>query len=65
MPNVSNSNKRYIVFRDRDFDEEPSSTIGLIRLRDYFLTHRACVENYFLDADLISWVKFPAACSGF
>jgi hypothetical protein len=53
MPEVSNSNKRYIVFRDRDFDQEPSSTIGLIRLRDYFLTHRACVENYFLDADLI------------
>lgn len=49
--NISHQN--YIIFRDRDFDEEPSSNIALIRLGKYYLTHRACVENYFLDADLI------------
>lgn len=49
--NINHQN--YIIFRDRDFDKEPSSNIGLIRLGKYYLTHRACVENYFLDADLI------------
>jgi hypothetical protein len=50
--NISHQN--YIIFRDRDFDQEPSSNIALIRLGKYYLTHRACVENYFLDGDLIN-----------
>ncbi len=48
----SNSRK-YIVFRDRDFDIRPTETVQLLQLGKMFLTHRACVENYLLDADLI------------
>lgn len=52
-------NQRYIVFRDRDFDVKPTPDIQLLKLTNVrgkviaFLTHRACVENYFLDANLI------------
>lgn len=47
-------NKKYLVFRDRDFDAEPTSDIQLIQLRrNVWLTHRPCVENYLLDSDLI------------
>ncbi len=47
-------NKKYLVFRDRDFDAEPTSDIQLIQLRrNIWLTHRACIENYLLNADLI------------
>lgn len=47
-------NKRYIIFRDRDFDVQPTSEVKLLQLgQRCFLTHRACIENYLLDADLI------------
>ena len=47
------NNKQYIVFRDRDFDIKPTDNIALIPLNSMLLTHRACVENYLLNADLI------------
>ncbi len=52
------ANRQYIVFRDRDFDAEPTNNIALIQLNSMLLTHRACVENYLLNADLIHnyWV---------
>ncbi len=46
----------FLGFRDRDFDAEPAAQSGLIRLpgeKPIYLTHRAAVENYFIDADLI------------
>ena len=48
-------NQRYIVFRDRDFDVQPTSTIQLLQLgnRTIALTYRSCIENYLLDPDLI------------
>ena len=51
--------QRYIVFRDRDFDVQPTSTIQLLQLgnrlgnRTIALTYRSCIENYLLDPDLI------------
>jgi hypothetical protein len=45
--------QQYIIFRDRDFDLKPTSNIKLIEFNSMFLTHRACVENYLIDADLI------------
>jgi len=46
--------QRYIIFRDRDFDSQPTANIQLLRLgQRMFLTHSACVENYLLDANLI------------
>ncbi len=52
------ANRRYIIFRDRDFDAKPTANIDLIQLYSMFLTHRACVENYLVNADLIHnyWV---------
>ncbi len=53
------SRQKYIVFRDRDFDIKPTPNIKLLELNNArgrtfaFLTHRACVENYLIDADLI------------
>ena len=53
------TNQRYIVFRDRDFDVKPTSRIQLLQLENRLgtqsvaLTHRSCVENYLLDANLI------------
>ena len=52
-------NQKYIVFRDRDFDIKPTENIQLLEIVNSrgkvlaFLTHRACVENYLLDANLI------------
>ena len=49
-------NKRYIIFRDRDFDVQPTPDVKLLQLgkeKCFFLTHHACIENYLLDADLI------------
>lgn len=40
------TNQPYIIFRDRDFDANPTADISLLRLNSMFLTHRACVENY-------------------
>lgn len=51
--------QRYLIFRDRDFDAIPSQTVQLLRLPTQlvrppmFLTHRAAIENYLLDAVLI------------
>jgi hypothetical protein len=50
------SRPAYLGFRDRDFDVEPPGHPELIRLRGektIWLTHRAAIENYFIDADLI------------
>ena len=42
------------MLRDRDFDAIPTSDPKLIQLRKrIYLTHRACIENYLLDAKLI------------
>ncbi|MFB2880655.1 hypothetical protein [Floridanema aerugineum] len=48
-------NQRYLVFRDRDFDAQPSEEVRLIQLggQRIWLTHRACIENYLLEPDLI------------
>jgi hypothetical protein len=52
-------NQRYIVFRDRDFDAKPTSSIQLLQLKNRLgnnsiaLTYRACVENYLLENNLI------------
>lgn len=46
----------YLGFRDRDFDVEPPENPALIRLsgeKPIWLTYRAAVENYLIDADLI------------
>jgi len=46
----------YLGFRDRDFDVEPSENPALSRLpgeKPIWLTYRAAVENYFIDADLL------------
>ncbi|WP_071189734.1 DUF4435 domain-containing protein [Trichormus sp. NMC-1] len=48
------NNQQYIIFRDRDFDVKPTDNIKLLTLgKRTFLTHRACIENYLLDANLI------------
>ncbi|MGD1863582.1 MAG: hypothetical protein ACFB0D_03415 [Phormidesmis sp.] len=53
------ADQRYLVFRDRDFDLNPTSEVKLLPLRpelssnSVFLTHRACVENYLLAPMLI------------
>jgi hypothetical protein len=47
---------RYLGFRDRDFDFEPPSDPQLIRLpgeKPIWTSHRAAIENYLIDADLI------------
>jgi hypothetical protein len=52
-------NQKYIVFRDRDFDVQPTPNCGLLQLdnrsgnKPMALSYRTCVENYLLDADLI------------
>ena len=60
---VKSTNQRYIVFRDRDFDAKPNSKVQLVPLYDrasnkVFLSYRACIENYLLDANLLHnyWV---------
>lgn len=49
--------KKYITFRDRDFDTEPTSEIKLLQIDKLgnrsFLSHRTCIENYLLDPELI------------
>ncbi|MFK0735304.1 MAG: DUF4435 domain-containing protein [Gloeotrichia echinulata GP01] len=47
------TNQQYIIFRDRDFDAKPTANVGLIPFQSMLLTHRACVENYLINADLI------------
>jgi hypothetical protein len=45
-----------VGFRDRDFDIEPPERQELIRLRGetpIWLTFRACIESYFVDAELV------------
>jgi hypothetical protein len=52
-------NQKYIVFRDRDFDVQPTANCRLLQLGNKFgnksiaLSYRTCVENYLLDANLI------------
>lgn len=54
--------KKYIIFRDRDFDIKPISTIQLLELPrsrtsqhpiPIFLSYRSCVENYLLEPNQI------------
>jgi Protein of unknown function (DUF4435) len=54
----ASTNRKGIIFRDRDFDTNPTDQIQLLELKQMFLSHRACVENYLLNADLIHayWV---------
>lgn len=58
FPDETNS-QSYIVFRDRDFDIAPSEDTKLLEMTNRrgrvfaLLTHRACIENYLLDAKLI------------
>lgn len=54
----ASTNRKGIIFRDRDFDTNPTDKIQLLELKRMFLSHRACVENYLLNADLIHayWV---------
>jgi len=47
---------KYLAFRDRDFDAEPSREVSLIQFRGgqpIYMSHRAAVENYLIDAALI------------
>lgn len=47
---------KYIGFRDRDLDVEPPDTPQLIRLpgpKPIWMTYRACLENYFIDPQLL------------
>ncbi len=49
-------NKKYMIFRDRDFDIEPTEQVQLLRLKSegtMFLSHRTCIENYLLEPQLI------------
>lgn len=47
----------YIIFRDRDFDIDPTSEIQLLQIDKLgnraFLSHRTCIENYLLEPELI------------
>jgi len=46
----------YLALRDRDFDALPPTEVGLIPFRSgqpIFMTYRAAIENYLLDAALI------------
>lgn len=51
--------QKYIIFRDRDFDICPTEDIKLLEITNKkgnliaFSTHRTCVENYLIDANLI------------
>jgi hypothetical protein len=48
--------RKYVVFRDRDFDRTPCETAQLLPVSDtgrIFSSYRTCVENYLLEADLI------------
>ncbi|WP_017305793.1 hypothetical protein [Spirulina subsalsa] len=51
--------RRYIIFRDRDFDACPTEDRQLIKMANSrgkifaLLTYPACVENYLIDAKLI------------
>ena len=56
----------YIGFRDRDFDVEPPEQPQPIRLvgeKPIWLSHRAAVENYLIDADLLRqyWTERESA----
>ena len=47
----------YLGFRERDFDVEPPELARLTRLhgeKPVWLSYRTVIENYFVDADLIS-----------
>lgn len=48
-------NQSYIIFRDRDFDAPPSPDVRLIpgATQRIWMTHRACIENYLLEPELI------------
>jgi len=56
LTNYQNTKPNYLGFRDRDFDVEPPDTPQLIRLqgqKPIFLTYRACIESYLIDARLL------------
>jgi hypothetical protein len=51
--------QKYVVFRDRDFDTEPTQDVRLLTLdtnlgnKNILLTYRSCIENYLIDAEPI------------
>lgn len=50
----SDAQPAYIALRDRDFDAEPPNTPQLIPLKEpVWMTYRAAVENYLIDAELL------------
>lgn len=56
----------YLGFRDRNFDVEPPERPQLIRLpgeKPIWLSHRAAIENYLIDADLLRqyWTERESA----
>lgn len=56
----------YLGFRDRNFDVEPPERPQLIRLpgeKPIWLSHRAAIENYLIDADLLRqyWAERESA----
>lgn len=72
------SQPEYLGFCDRDFDIEPPEQAELIRLpgeKPIWFSHRAAVENYLIDADLLrqywterentpGWAHGPALPTG-
>jgi hypothetical protein len=61
VPKTKLQIKKYIVFRDRDFDKKPTDNVELVKLGSMLLTHRACVENYLLNPDFLKcgiWVIY-------
>lgn len=53
---TTTNNRKYLIFRDRDFDLKPTKDTRLIKgdQPKTWLSYRACIENYFLDAELIN-----------
>ena len=53
---ASGSATAYVAFRDRDFDAKPPESVSLIQYADQsptYMSHRAAVENYLLNAALL------------
>ena len=66
MGSYPESQPDYLGFRDRNFDVEPPELPQLIRLageKPIWLSHRAAIENYLIDADLFRqyWTERESA----
>lgn len=78
LGSYSGAQPRYLGFRERDFDVEPPESAKLTRLhgeKPIWLSYRTVIENYFVDADLITeywtaqqetaaWRYGPVPCEG-